>query len=45
MDSEVASSDGSASIYICLELAKNVTFVEVQVARLEQFGNNKGSII
>ena len=42
---EVASSDGGASTRIRLELPKNVTFVEVQAARLEWFGNNKGSIV
>ena len=45
MDLEEASSDGGASTCICLELPKNVTFVEVQAACLERFGNNKGSII
>ena len=45
MDSEVASSNGDISIYIRLELPKNITFIEVQVACLEWFGNNKGSII
>ena len=44
MDSEVASSNSDISTYIRLELPKNVTFVEVQAARLERFGNNKGSI-
>ena len=44
-DSEDASSDGGASIRTRLELPKNVTFVEVQAARLERFGNNKGSIL
>ena len=38
-------SNGGASIYTRLELPKNVTFVEVQVACLEWFGNNKGSIV
>ena len=41
---EVASTDGGASIRMCLELPKNATFIEVQVACLERFGNNKGSI-
>ena len=41
---EVASSNGGASIYIYLELPKNTTFIEVQVACLKRFGNNKGSI-
>ena len=45
MDLEVASSNDGAFIYTRLELSKNITFVEVQAARLEQFGNNKGSII
>ena len=45
VDLEVASSDSSVSIYICLELPKNATFVEVQVACLKWFGNNKGSIV
>ena len=45
VDSEEASSDGGVSIYMCLELPKNVTFVEVQAACLEQFSNNKGSIL
>ena len=44
MDLEVASSNSSVSIYIYLELPKNITFVEIQAACLEQFGNNKGSI-
>ena len=29
VDSEVASTDGGVSIRMCLELPKNVTFVEV----------------
>ena len=41
---EVASTDSGASMYICLELSKNAIFIEVQAARLEWFGNNKGSI-
>ena len=41
----MASSNSSTSIYTCLELPKNATFVEVQAARLEWFGNNKGSIL
>ena len=40
----MASTDGSTSTYTCLELPKNIIFVEVQAARLERFGNNKGSI-
>ena len=40
----MASTNSGVSIYTRLELPKNVTFVEVQVARLEWFGNNKGSI-
>ena len=44
-DLEDASSDSGASTYTRLELPKNVTFIEVQVARLERFGNNKGSIL
>ena len=43
-DLEVASTDGGASMRTRLELPKNITFVEVQAARLEWFGNNKGSI-
>ena len=42
---EEASSDSGVSIRICLELPKNATFVEVQMACLERFGNNKGSIL
>ena len=42
---EVVSSDGGASTRTRLELPKNATFVEVQAARLEWFGNNKGSIL
>ena len=42
---EEASSDGGVSIYTRLELPKDATFVEVQAACLERFGNNKGSII
>ena len=45
VDLEDASSNGSASICTRLELPKNTTFVEVQAARLERFGNNKGSIL
>ena len=44
VDSEVASTNSGASIYTHLELPKNATFVEVQAARPERFGNNKGSI-
>ena len=44
-DSEDASSNSSASIYTRLELPKNATFIEIQAACLEQFGNNKGSIL
>ena len=44
-DSEDASSDGGASTCMRLELPKNATFVEVQAACLEWFGNNKGSIL
>ena len=33
------------SIRTRLELPKNATFVEVQAARPERFGNNKGSIV
>ena len=43
-DLEVVSTNGGVSIYTCLELPKNVTFVEVQAACPERFGNNKGSI-
>ena len=43
-DSEVASTDGGASTRTRLELPKNATFAEVQAARPERFGNNKGSI-
>ena len=45
VDLEVASSNNGVSIYTRLELPKNVTFVEVQAACLERFGNNKGSIL
>ena len=41
----MASSNSGASTRIYLELPKNATFIEVQAARLEWFGNNKGSII
>ena len=44
-DLEDASSNGGASTRIRLELPKNTTFIEVQAARLERFGNNKGSIV
>ena len=43
-DSEVASTNSGASIRTCLELPKNTIFAKVQVACLERFGNNKGSI-
>ena len=43
-DLEVASTDGGVSIYIYLELPKNIIFIEIQAACLERFGNNKGSI-
>ena len=41
---EIASTDSGASIYTCLELPKNITFIEVQAACPERFGNNKGNI-
>ena len=41
----MAFSDSGISTCTYLELPKNVTFVEVQAARLERFGNNKGSIL
>ena len=44
-DSEDAFSDGGVSMCMRLELPKNATFVEVQAACLERFGNNKGSIL
>ena len=44
-DSEDAFSNSGVSTRICLELPKNATFVEVQTARPERFGNNKGSIL
>ena len=40
----MASTDSGASTHTRLELPKNTTFVEVQAARPERFGNNKGSI-
>ena len=40
----MASTDGDTSIYTRLELPKNTTFIEVQVACLKRFDNNKGSI-
>ena len=45
VDSEEASSNSNVSIYTYLELPKNATFIEVQAACLERFGNNKGSIL
>ena len=40
----MASTNSGASTRTCLELPKNIIFIEVQAVCLERFGNNKGSI-